>query len=122
MERIRALLVDDEEELITTMVERLDFRGIEGEYALSGSEALEKLKIGAFDVVVIDLKMPGMSGPDLIRVIMRDYPGMPIILMTGHGFSLNGEEIPDGVSEYLPKPVNIEELIEKMRKVVENNE
>lgn len=122
MQQIRALLVDDEEELITTMVERLDFRGIQGEYALSGSEALEKLKIGAFDVAVIDLKMPGMSGPDLIRIITRDFPDMPIILITGHGFILNGEEVPDGVSEYLPKPVNIEELILKMRKVVEDNE
>ncbi len=119
MERIRALLVDDEEELITTMVERLEYRDIEADCALSGPEAIEKMKIGAFDVAVVDLKMPGMSGTDLIRIIHRDYPHIPVILMTGHGFSLDDEEVPEGVIDYLPKPVNLEELISKMRKVIE---
>lgn len=120
MDRIRALLVDDEKELITTMVERLEYRNIEADYALSGSEAIEKMKIGGFDVVVIDLKMPGMSGTELIRIIRRDYPQVPVILMTGHGFTLDDEEVPDGLFDYLPKPVNIDELISKMKKAVEN--
>ncbi len=122
MEVIKALLVDDEEELITTMAERLEYRGVEADFAFSGSEALGKVHKREYDVVVIDLKMPGMSGADLIRAILRDYPRLPILLMTGHGFSIEGEEIPEGVVDYLPKPVKLDDLILKMQEAVKAHE
>ncbi|TKJ39754.1 response regulator [candidate division LCP-89 bacterium B3_LCP] len=121
MSKFRALLVDDEKELMTAMVERLGYRDVEADYALSGAEAIEKMRNSDFDVIVIDLKMPGMSGTELIGIIKRDHPQVPVILMTGHGFSLDGEDVPEGVVEFLPKPVNIEELIEKMQKVIRTN-
>lgn len=122
MKNIRALLVDDEKELMTAMVERLEYRNVEAEFALSGYEALEKLKIGGFNVIVVDLKMPGMSGADLIKAIRRDYSDLPILLMTGHGFTINGEDIPEGVADFLPKPLKIEELVSKLFEVVKDDE
>ncbi|MBL7191676.1 response regulator [bacterium] len=121
MDKIRTLLVDDEIELITTMVERLEYRGVEADFAVSGADALEKMKYAEFDVVVVDLKMPGMSGPDIIRAILKNYPKIPILLMTGQGMSLEGEDIPKGIVGYLPKPVNLEELITKMREAIKAN-
>ena len=122
MKRIRTLLVDDENELITTMVERLDYRDVDADIATSGSEALEILKKKSYDVIVIDLKMPGMSGSDLIRVISRQYPDLPILLMTGHGFVDDDEELPPGIEDYLPKPVKIDELVAKMKEVLRQDD
>ena len=118
MEKIRVLLVDDEGELITTMVERLEYRGVEADFAVSGIEALEKIKKSQFDVVVVDLKMPGMSGTEIIKKVQAEHPGIPILLMTGHGISLEDEDIPPGIFDYLPKPINLEELIIKMREAI----
>ena len=119
MEKIKVLLVDDEHELVTTLVERLEYRDVEADYALSGPEALAKMKDTDFNIAVVDLKMPGMSGPDLIREIQILYPEIPIILMTGHGFTTEDEDLPDGIADYLPKPVSLKELISKMYEVME---
>jgi len=119
--QLKILLVDDEGELISTMAERLEYRDVEAHFALSGAEALEKMQSHAYHAVVIDLKMPGMSGVELIRAIQHKYPHIPIFLMTGHGFSLDGEELPDGIIDYLPKPVKIDELVDKIRQAVKND-
>lgn len=111
-------MVDDEGELITTMAERLEYRDVLADSATSGSEALEKIARSSYDVVVIDLKMPGMSGPDLIKAIKERYPALPIFLMTGHGFDIEGEELPAGIVEYIPKPVKIDDLVIKMKEAV----
>ena len=122
MKRIKSLLVDDEHELISTLVERLDYRDVDADSATSGAEALEILKSNSYDVIVIDLKMPGMSGTDLIRVISHQYPDLPILLMTGHGFVNDDEELPPGIADYLPKPVKIDELVAKMKEVLKQDD
>jgi len=119
MAELRALLVDDEEELVTTLVERLDYRGVVAEYALTGPEALRKLRDGTFDVVVLDLKLPGMSGLDVLRVIKHDYPKLPVLLITGHGAPTDeADVIPEGAFDFLPKPISLEKLLQKIREAV----
>lgn len=118
MAEIKVLLVDDERELVTTLVERLGYRGVQADFALSGAEALEKLKRGRFTVVVLDVKMPGMSGLDVLTTIKRDYPTLPVLLITGHGSPADEGKIPVEAFDYLPKPISLERLLHKIREAV----
>lgn len=117
MPGMRVLLVDDEPELVFTMAERLELRGYEVDAVISGAEALERVRSTAFDIAVVDLKMPGMSGAEVLDSIRGDYPEMPVILLTGHGATGEAEEqesVEVKACAYLFKPINIEELIKAM--------
>lgn len=85
MSQYRILLVDDEQELVSTLVERLGFRDIEAEAVTNGHDAVELMNKEHFDVLVADLKMPGLSGQELIRIVKERHPAVKIILITGHG-------------------------------------
>ena len=122
MKRIKVLLIDDELELISTLAERLEYRDIDADIALNGNEALEKFEQNQYDLLVIDLKMPGMSGPELINKVKEKDSEIPIFLMTGHGITLDGEEIPEGIVDYLPKTVKIDVLIQKIQEVLQTDE
>jgi DNA-binding NtrC family response regulator len=116
MERIRVLLVDDEEDLVFTLEERLRMRGIDAEGVVSGSEALTRLEEEEFDVVVLDVKMPGLSGQEVLKRIRKVKPGLKVIFFTGHGAAIDSDEsMGDFAFDYLVKPVDIENLIEKIR-------
>lgn len=115
MDKIGVLLVDDEEELSLVLAERLQMRDYDAEGVVSAEAALERLKEKTFKVIVIDVKMPGMGGLELMRKIRHDYSGMKIILFTGHGSTKEGEQgIAEGAFDYLIKPVKIENLIKKI--------
>ena len=118
MADIKVLLVDDEKELVTTLVERLGFRGVAADFALSGREALQKLKEESFTVVVLDVKMPGMSGLDVLSAIKQDFPKLPVLLITGHGSPADEGKIPVDAFDYLPKPISLERLLTKIREAV----
>ncbi len=119
MAKFRVLLVDDEEELVTALVERLSYRDINAEFALNGTEALQKLHKANFDIVVLDLKLPGMDGIRVLKNIKMDHPELPVLLITGHGSPGDGStEIPEGAHDYLPKPIDIELLIKKMQEAI----
>ncbi|MBU0983645.1 MAG: response regulator [candidate division Zixibacteria bacterium] len=119
MSKWHALLIDDEEELVSTLVERLAYRGIEARYAVNGPQALELMENHPFDVVLLDLKLPGMSGSEVLAVIKQKWPGVPVIMITGHG---GGEDAPMSelarAHDCLTKPVSIEILIAKMEEVL----
>lgn len=117
MEPLRVLIVDDEKELVTTLVERLDMRGINAEGANNGAEGLERIKDQDFDVVLLDLKMPGMDGLEVIRRVHDEKPDLKIILLTGHCDAENTEQgKAAGAYECLVKPVSIDTLLELLRK------
>lgn len=123
MSEYRVLLVDDEEELASTIVERLGYRGFQAQYSTDGPTALEKLREQAFDIVVIDLKLPGMSGEELARTIVAAYPNMPLLMVTGHGSTqLENGKKPAGVYDFLLKPINLQDLVAKMIEAIEANE
>ncbi len=114
---IKILLIDDEEEFSSTLAERLDIRGYETKTALSGEAGLELIINEGFDIAVLDLMMPGMSGIDTLRRI-KSYsvaPDLPVILLTGHGSTKEGMEgMRLGAFDYLMKPLDINELIQKI--------
>jgi DNA-binding NtrC family response regulator len=114
------LFVDDEEELVSATVERLGYRGIEADYTIDGQDALKKLQSGSYDLIIVDLKMPGISGTELTQIIHETYPKLPIIMITGHGSSEKESfKCPDCVTAFLQKPIDINDLMKTMEKVIE---
>ena len=116
METFRVLVVDDEVDFLETLVNRLKKRKFEAEGVSSGEEALERLKGKHFDVVVLDIKMPGgLDGIETLREIRRIAPLAEVILLTGHASletSIEGMKL--GAFDYLLKPVRLEELMPKL--------
>jgi DNA-binding NtrC family response regulator len=119
MEEWTVLLVDDEEEFISALAERLTFRGIQARTATNGEEALAAIAKEVPRVVVLDLMMPGMSGVEVLKHIRGTHPEIKVILLTGHGSTREGMEgMRLGAFDYLMKPLGIDELVEKLRSAV----
>lgn len=116
METLRVLVVDDEEELVSALVERLNLRGFQARGVTTGAAALAFLETTACDVVVLDVKMPGLGGLEVIKRIKRERPGLEVVLLTGHGSDTSVEEgLEAGAFEYLMKPVKIDDLARIVR-------
>lgn len=112
----RVMLVDDEIEFIQTLVKRLKKRNLEASCAGSGEEALAALEKTPADVVVLDVKMPGMGGIDVLREIKSRHPMVEVIMLTGHAdvdVAIEGMEL--GAFDYLMKPMEIDELLYKIQ-------
>lgn len=116
MNDIKILLVDDEEDFIRTLSERLQLRDLASHTAFDGEQALRFVGDKEPDVMVLDLKMPGMDGMEVLRRIRREYPYIQVIIQTGHGNDLNEAEARRlGVFDYLKKPVDIDLLVERIK-------
>jgi len=116
---IHVLIVDDEERFRETTARILERRGFVVTAVGNGAEAVQKVKEGGIDVVVLDVKMPGMDGHEALREIKRLNGNLPVLMLTGHGTPDSADEgIRDGVHDYLAKPCSIEFLA---RKVTEAN-
>jgi len=111
------MLVDDEVPFVDTMTKRLTKRNLEILTAYSGQEALDKLKAdGSVDVVILDVKMPGMDGIETLREIKKAYPLVEVIMLTGHATVETGiEGMKLGAFDYLMKPCDIEQLMAKVQ-------
>lgn len=111
------MLVDDEVPFVETMTKRLTRRGLTVLAAYSGPEALKGLgEHRAVDVVILDVKMPGMDGIDTLREIKRRAPLTEVVMLTGHAnleVAIQGMEM--GAFDYLMKPVDIDELVYKLQ-------
>ncbi len=119
MAALRVLLVDDEADLVYTVAERLQLRGYTVDALTRGAEALEHVAQNEYDIAVVDLKMPGLSGMAVLDGIKQERPNMPVILLTGHGLADEGQAgLKHGAAAYLFKPVAITELIEAMDNAV----
>ncbi len=116
MEDFRVLLVDDEEEFLETLVKRLRKRKITVDGVTAGELALKRLEEWTADIVVLDVKMPGMSGLETLREIKRSYPMIEVIMLTGHAnmeVAVEGMDL--GAFDYLMKPIDIDELLYKIQ-------
>lgn len=112
----RVLIVDDEEELVDALVERLNLRGFDARGVTTGQEALDSLERHPCDVVLLDVKMPGLGGLDVIRRIKAARPSLEVVLLTGHTSASSAEEgLEAGAYDYLMKPVKIDELVRILR-------
>jgi len=115
-ERIRLLLVDDEEGYVKVLAKRMTRRNMEVMTALSGSEGIQRLRKEDFDVAILDLKMEDMDGIEVLRVFKKMVPDMPVIMLTGHGTEKAAREGLDMEAfDYLTKPCDLEELVDKIR-------
>lgn len=116
MEPVRVLIVDDEAELVSALTERLELRGFSAEGATSGEAALEALRSGAWDVVLLDVRMPGIGGFELTRRIRQEHPDTAVVLLTGRT-SADDEETSQsaGAFAYLVKPIPIGRLEEALK-------
>lgn len=113
---IRLLLVDDEEEFIKALAERLNLRDLAGHTAFNGVQALEYVEENEPQVMVLDLRMPGIDGMEVLRTVRRKYPLMQVIVHTAHGNDLDEAEAWQlGIFDYLRKPVEIDLLIDRIR-------
>jgi DNA-binding NtrC family response regulator len=113
---LRVLLVDDEEDYVRTMAERMEMREVGSDVALNGEQALAMLEGEVPDVMVLDLKMPGMGGLEVLERVKKHYPRVQVIILTGHGS--DAEEVQArrlGAFDYLNKPVDINDLMESVR-------
>ncbi len=116
MKKFAILLVDDKEEFVLALSNRLLLHGMEVHTATKGEDALAMLQEKTADVVVLDVVMPGMGGLETLRRIKETYPHIQVILLTGHASTKEGiEGMRLGAFDYLMKPVDIEELIAKMK-------
>jgi DNA-binding NtrC family response regulator len=111
MDAINLLLVDDEERFLTTHKKLLDRRGINTSTCTNGHDALRILAERRIDVVVLDIKMPGIDGFEVLRKMRQNHPDVEVILLTGHvSVDSEAEGLKLGVTAYLTKPISIDVL------------
>ncbi|MBU4526345.1 MAG: response regulator [Desulfomicrobium sp.] len=116
------LLIDDEEAFVTTLQERLEMRGFSCRTTLSGEAGLGMIAAQPPDVVVLDLRMPGMGGVEVLRRIRRQWPGLPVIMLSGHGSDQDFETcLSLGAALYHKKPLDIGDLLESIRAVTQGS-
>ncbi|MEH0021761.1 MAG: response regulator [Desulfobacter sp.] len=113
------LLVDDEQGFLDVLTNRLSRRSFRVAKAYSGTQALQALRKTDFDVAVLDLKMEDIDGIELLKIIKRMMPELPVIILTGHGSHTAAREgMALGAFGYLTKPCALEELMEKLFQAV----
>ena len=113
----KVLLVDDEVDFLEIMEERLSARGVDVVTSESAEDALKRIDTGIFDVVILDLQMPGMNGLEVLKRIKERHPEIQVILLTGHATVEKGvEAIRLGAIDFVEKPANLEVLKEKISK------
>jgi len=124
MDFFNVLVVDDEEDFVETLVNRLNKRKVPTTGVLSGEEAIDLMKKREFDVVILDIKMPGgMDGIETLREIKKIQPLAEVLLLTGHASvetSIEGMKL--GAFDYVLKPIKLEELLPKLAEAFERKD
>lgn len=120
MKKIKVLIVDDEVEFASTLAERLRLRGYDARSVYCAEDAFSSVKSETPDVILLDLKMPGMSGIEVLMTVRTFAPNIYVILLTGH---IDVERELEGISrdnfDYIMKPVDIKKLIQKIEDIIQ---
>lgn len=118
--KIRLLIVDDETRFLKTLAQRLSLRDFDVTPVENGRAALEAAAKEEFDLALVDLKMPGMSGEEVLEALKRDHPLMEVVILTGHGSVDSAVYCTrTGSHSYLQKPCGTEELLEVLKDAYE---
>ncbi len=113
----KVLLVDDEEDFLEVLAERMTSRGIEVSTATSAAEAIRIAENESFDAIIVDLMMPEMDGLEALKLIKEKKPESQVILLTGHATVDKGiEAMKLGAVDFLEKPADLSQLTEKIKK------
>jgi DNA-binding NtrC family response regulator len=120
MEKFKVLIVDDELDFLETIVKRIRARNVEVSGVESGYLALEALDSSSPDVIILDVRMPGMDGIETLREIKKRKPLTEVIMLTGHASVESGiQGMQLGAFDYLMKPIALDELLEKVHQAYE---
>jgi DNA-binding NtrC family response regulator len=116
LNEFNVLLVDDETEFLETLMKRLRKRRLNTLGVSSGEEALRIINEAPIDVVVLDVKLPGMNGMETLKEIKKAKPLIEVIMLTGHAsMEVAIEGMESGAFDYLMKPMDIDELLYKLQ-------
>lgn len=119
-DKIKLLIVDDEVKFLDSISRRLEMRGFDVTKAVNGQEALEAAREGAFDLALLDLKMPGLNGQQVLSMLKKEHKHLEVIILTGHGSVDSAVECTKlGAFSYLPKPYELEKLLEVLKEAYE---
>jgi DNA-binding NtrC family response regulator len=113
---IKLLIVDDETRFLNAIAQRLTKRGFDVRTAENGEEAIQIARSEKFDIALLDLRMPGMDGGEVLRVLKGEHQFLEAIMLTGHGSLESAVELTRlGAFSYLPKPYELEKLIQVLK-------
>lgn len=114
--KIKLLVVDDEVAFLDSISKRLELRGFEVTKATNGTEAIELARTKKFDLALVDLKMPGLDGKQVLEILKSEHKYIEVIILTGHGSLDSAVECTKlGAFDYLPKPYELDDLIVKLK-------
>jgi len=119
-EKIKLLIVDDEIKFLDSVAQRLELRDFQVTKASSGAQAIEAARTGSFDLALLDLKMPGIDGKQVLEILKKEHKYLEVIILTGHGSLDSAVECTKlGAFSYLPKPYELDKLLEVLKQAYE---
>jgi len=114
--RIRLLIADDEAKFVDSIAERLEMRGLAVAKAYNGTEAVRLAREETFDLALLDLRMPGLDGREVLRILKEEQKHIEVVILTGHGSLDSAVECTKlGAYGYLPKPYELDRLLEILK-------
>ncbi len=120
-DKIKLLIVDDEVKFLDSIAQRLEMRGFDVTKAINGNEAIEATKREQYDIALLDLKMPGMDGKEVLKILKDEHKYIEVIILTGHGSLESAVECTKlGAFGYLPKPYELDKLLETLKDAYES--
>lgn len=120
-DKIKLLIVDDEVKFLEAIAKRLELRDFDVTTAANGSDAIAAARRDKFDLALLDLKMPGMNGREVLEALKAEHRYLEVIILTGHGSLDSAVECTKlGAFGYLPKPYELERLVETLKEAYEH--
>lgn len=117
---IKLLIVDDESRFLEAIATRLRKRGFDVKTATNGPDAIALARGEKFDIALLDLKMPGMDGKEVLRLLKQEHEFLEAVILTGHGSLESAVELTKlGAFGYLPKPYELDKLLETLKQAYE---
>ncbi len=118
--KIKILIIDDEIKFLDSISERLEMRGLDVTKATNGKDAVEIARNEKFDLALLDLKMPGMDGKEVLGILKQEHKFLEVIILTGHGSMDSAVDCTKlGAFSYLPKPYELDKLLEILKQAYE---
>jgi DNA-binding NtrC family response regulator len=116
-DKIKLLIVDDEVKFLDSIAQRLQLRDFDVTKATNGQEAIEATRREKYDLALLDLKMPGIDGRQVLEILKKEHKFLEVIILTGHGSVDSAVECTKlGAFDYLPKPYELDKLLEVLKK------
>jgi len=118
----RILVIDDERGIRNTLKDILEYEKHEIEIAATGEEGLEHLRNNGFDLVFLDVKMPGLDGIEVLQEVARTHPEMPVVMISGHGnIDTAVDAIKKGAFDFLEKPLDLNRILVTVRNATDKS-